>query len=148
MIDGTGEDKTITTWVLNPGLLAVDGNERHESWRREYSRTSKSQRKWQQSTGYGRQRHIIPVRVALSKQGTRVKIPLVEQAIQFRPNTKKLNFGTYIARYLDKISQLRKAPARKLMRTDPLIGKYVLNPGSINLLVSQAIIDAVVKKEI
>lgn len=50
--------------------------------------------------------------------------------------------------YLDKISQLRKAPARKLMRTDPLIGKYVLNPGSINLLVSQAIIDAVVKKEI
>lgn len=50
--------------------------------------------------------------------------------------------------YLDKISQLRKAPARKLMRTNPLIGKYVLNPGSINLLVSQAIIDAVVKKEI
>lgn len=50
--------------------------------------------------------------------------------------------------YLDKISQLRKAPTRKLMRTDPLIGKYVLNPGSINLLVSQAIIDAVVKKEI
>lgn len=98
VIDGTGEDKTITTWVLNPGLLAVDGNERHESWRREYSRTSKSQRKWQQSTGCGRQRHIIPVRVALSKQGTRVKIPLVEQAIQFRPNTKKLNFGTYIAR--------------------------------------------------
>ena len=98
VIDGTGEDKTITTWVLNPGLLAVDGNEHHESWRREYSRTSKSQRKWQQSTGYGRQRHIISVRVAFSKQGTRVKIPLVEQAIQFRPNTKKLNFGTYIAR--------------------------------------------------
>lgn len=50
--------------------------------------------------------------------------------------------------YLNKISRLRKAPAKKLMRTDPLIGKYVLNPGSVNLLVSQSIIDAVVKKEI
>ena len=90
VIDGTGEDKTITTWVLNPGLLAVDGNEHHESWRREYSRTSKSQRKWQQSTGYGRQRHIISVRVAFSKQGTRVKIPLVEQAIQAEYKEAKL----------------------------------------------------------
>ena len=50
--------------------------------------------------------------------------------------------------YLDQISALRKAPVRKIFGADPLIGKYVLNPGSISLLISQSTVDAVVKKQI
>lgn len=50
--------------------------------------------------------------------------------------------------YLDKITRLKKAPAKKLLGADPLIGKYVLNPGSINLLISQDVVDGVIKKEI
>lgn len=48
--------------------------------------------------------------------------------------------------YLNRISQLKKAPAGKIFGADPLIAKYILNPGSINLLVSQGLVDSVINK--
>lgn len=44
--------------------------------------------------------------------------------------------------YLDTISNVKKAPVRKIIGTDPLVGKYVLNPGSVNLIISQELVDA------